>query len=506
MSRIFLKRTIFFIFCCLLGACAFSKKEDNPDIAYGSKDFADAIVSAVKPRWFKTVKRFQLTDSRNEVAPHRFFDIQPFNNIKNKTLNAVITTVEDSLYSYDLDIRSGQIYMKNKFCAQEDEYKRFGSEIFKPPFSIGVIPRILDQLNMPQKVIVFGGKEYFQKYHLTHYFDIRIVGGYIEQICPYGGCLDSNEWNSRLVLVGVQNGAKDYTKIKDLNDLKKMHNWDYIKAFIENGMGKNIIADNYYPAYRMGAEVSSGQSLSFLERNSTVFTVEKLKQMRLSCYKLYDYLWKDLSFITSIEKVATNKSEIKKKAIAIKRNREGRGEKPFHKRFIKNYKKFNSQYKTCSEYIYPSSINENPKRHWFFAYLTAFHTLHDMGYAYNCRGNTWIVNPVLENQKRAISLQEEFGNCSGIDIDRAMSSAVQYLDNLRSKNRKSFRYVDYDNGLNGTHHKLYSWIKEDGKSNSCSDKSDSSYSSRFKTFPKDIKWENRDFSGKTKSKMGDIIY
>jgi hypothetical protein len=229
--------------------------------------------------------------------------------------------------------------------------------------------------------------------------------------------------------------------------------------------------------------------------------------MRLSCYRLYDYLWKDLSYISSSEKVAKTKEDIRNKAIEIRnsKNRK-RQDKPFYRRFIKNFKRFGDQYTTCTKYIKPTNINKDPQRHWFFSYLTAFHKLHDLGFAYNCKGNSWQVNPLMAKGKRVISLAEEFASCSGTDIDKAMESSIVMLNNLRSKRRKSYRYVDYDKGSTGTHHKVYSWVESDGKVNSCSDLSDSNFDLRKAIFPTDIIWRKRGDSGKATTNMGDIIY
>ena len=507
MRQIFFKFIFLGILTSLVIGCSMKTNSSDDELIFGSKDYADAFVSQLKPRWFKTTDRFSLINSENQTLPNRFFDVSPFNDIKKKTMNIIVTTPEDSLYYNKLNISSGQIYVDKKFCPQEDEYKKLNGDIFRPPFSIGVVPRILDQLNKPQKVIVFGGKDYFKKYHLTHYFDVRVVGGYIEQVCPHGACLTSDQWLSRLVLVAVQNGHKKYAQTQTLTDLKKVHDWDYIKAFIQNGLGKNKISDKYFPSYRLGSEVSSGQAISFLEKNSTIFSLRKLQSMRLSCYKLYDFLWKDLSYISSTEKLAKSKEDIRKKAIKIRdsKNRK-RLEKPFYRRFIRNYKRFGDQYTTCTKYIKPTNINKDPQRHWFFAYLTAFHKLHDLGYAFNCRGNNWQINPLVGKGKRLISLKEQFAPCSSTDIDKAMASAIKMLDILRSNRRISYRYIDYDKGSTGTHHKVYSWVNSDGKVNSCKDQSDSNFDLTRSIFPKDISWKKRGMNGKATTNMGDVIY
>lgn len=511
MSKLLLEfftLTLTLLFLSCSGTKQKSGTGSEKAIVYGTKDYAEAFVSQVRPRWFKTAERFKLLDGKNEIVPHRFFDVNPAFDLNKKTANVIITTPEESLYGYQLDLVSGQLYAEKKYCERDDVLKSYTKSISTPPFSVGVVPRVLDQLNLPQKVIVFGGKDYFTKYYKTHYFDVRIVGAYIEQLCPYGACLKKNQWNSRLVLVAVQNGHKKYNNVKDLIDLKQIVDWDYVKAFIENGDGANMIADKYYPAFKMGNVVNADQALSFMERNSTIFSVERLGKMRLSCYKMYDYIWNDLSFISADELVAANKKEIREKALKLKSTVRSKKQKakPFYRRFIKNFKKYHEQFKTCSRYISATNINDSPQRHWFFAYYRAFHVLHDLGYMYECRGNKWVVNPYIAKDQRAISLKEQMLNCSARDIDLSMESAVVTLESIRKKGRKSFRYVDYDKGIIGTHHKLYSWVPTSGKTFSCDKKEDAEFVLRRPSFPMDIRWKKRGVDGKTNSQLGDIIY
>lgn len=496
----------------LMVSCSGTKRNDTASggdsLVYGSKEYADAFVSQVRPRWFKTAERFKLLDGKKNIVPHRFFDVAPSIDLKKKTANIIITTPQGSLYGNDLDITSGQLYVSRKFCDQDDKLKKYNGTISTPPFSIGVIPRVLDQLNLPQKVIVFGGKDYFKKYHLTHYFDVRVVGAFIEQVCPYGTCLRKEQWNSKLVLVAVQNGHKKYKNVKDLIDLKEIEKWNEVTAFIENGYGSNKVADKYFPGFRKGAEVTAEQALAFMERNSTIFSIKRLSKMRLSCYKLYDYLWKDMSYISSDEIVAKNKKEIREKALKMSSSfgEEKKKVKPFFRRFIKNFKKYNERYTTCSKYISSSNINDSPERHWFFAYYKAFHVLHDMGYTYECRGNKWEVNPFVAKDTRAVPIEQQMLNCSARDIDAAMTTAISTLETIRKRDRASYRYIDYDRGAIGTHLKLYSWVPVSGKAYSCSDKENNRFISSRASFPSDISWNKRGKQGKTKSALGEIIY
>ena len=510
--RRLVSQILFVIFCCFVIACSATKRNGGSSSSdsnvYGTKEYADAFVSMIRPRWFDTVERFKLVDNKKEIVPHRFWDVAPSIDLKKKTINAIITTPEASEYGFGLDLQSGQMYVSRKFCAQSDKTKKYTGTIKAPPFSIGVIPRILDQLNQPQKVIVFGGKDYFENYHRTHFFDVRIVGAYIEQICPYGACMRKDQWLSRLVLVAVQNGHKKYKEVQNLGDLRNIVDWDYVRAFIENGFGSNKLADKFYPGFRMGAEVTAGQALSFMERNATIFSIKRLANMRMSCYKLYDYIWKDLSYISADEIVAKDKKAIREKAIKLNQSvgKQIAKVKPFYRRFIKNFKKYHEQFKTCSKYIYPASINDSPERYWFFVYYSSFHHLHDLGYTFDCNGNKWTLNPYVGKNSRALNLKEQMINCSARDIDVAMEYAVKTLENIRKKNRKSYRYIDYDKGQAGTHSKIYSWVGTEAKIYSCNEKSDSEFILNKASFPQDIKWKKRGKEGKTDTELGEIIY
>lgn len=475
---------------------------------YGTKEYADAFVSLVRARWFDTVNRYKLVDNNKEILPHRFWDVDPAINTTKNTLNVIITTPAEDPYGYDLDLLSGQLYVNRKFCKLSDSTQKYTGEIKRPPFSIGVVPRVLDQLNLAQKIIVFGGTDYFKNYHRTHFFDVKVVGAFIEQTCPYGACLKKENWLSKLVLVAVQNGNKKYNAVKNLNDLKEIEDWNYVTAFIENAYGANKVSDKFYPGYRMGAEVTAGQALAFMERNATIFTINRLAKMRKSCYKLYDYLWSDLSYISSDEIVAKDKKEIREKAIKLNQTFGSQISKvkPFHRRFIKNFKKYHEQYKTCSKYVYPANINHSPDRFWFFAYYSAFHNLHDLGYTFDCNSNKWSLNPFVGKNIRAVSLKEQMVNCTPRDIDVAMEFAVKTLENLRLKNRKSYRYIDYDKGEAGTHLKLYAWAPSSSKVYNCAEKSDKNFILSKESFPTDVKWKKRGKQGNTKTKLGEIIY
>ncbi len=491
----------------LLGGCAFFKKE-NSQVVFGNKEYADAFVSSIEPKWFKGAERFAIIDQQKKPVVHRFFDVNPFKNIESGKVNVVITTPADSEFLNQIDLTSGQIFIDEKFCSQKDEFAQLDGDVENNKFfSLGVLPRVLDQLNDPQKVVVFGGEEYIKKHYKSHSFDVRVIGGFVEQVCPFGGCFKADQWLSRIVLVAIQNGDEKLKDVVDIVDLQNKVDWNYFRAFIQNGQGKNKISGKYFARNRMGAIVSAKQALSYINKNSTIFSIDKLKQMRLSCYKLYDYLWKDLSYESTSSMEAKNLAQVREKAILLNQKRkEGMKDDPFWRRFAKNNKKFGKQYNTCVQYVNPTNINDDPKRHWFFSYLTAFHSLQNLGYAFNCNRKVWEVNPVVIEGKRVKSLQEQFRNCSDKDLDRAFEYAPSMFDTLRKGNRVSYRYIDYDSGSKGTHHKIYNWVKLSPGSMSCREESERNFSLERSIFPKDVVWEKRGKSKKINSAESGVIY
>jgi hypothetical protein len=493
-----------------LASCSSKKgSDDSKDILYGTKDYIESFVSQIKPKWFITPERFQLKNDDGSVAVHRFWDVKPEISTEKKTLNFVVTTPQGSEYGYNLDIVSGQLYLEKKYCAQRDVWKDYPEDIKFPPFTIGIVPRVMDQLATPQKIIVFGNGDYYRKHYKSNYFDARIVGGFIEQTCPIGTCVEPNSWYSRLILVGVQRKHPRYKDVKNLQDLKKLEDWKEIEAFVENGKGHNQIAGKFYPAFRMGALVDASQAMYFLEKNTKIFTVKDLKQLKISCYKLYDHIWRDLKYVNKIEQPAKSKKEIVKKARVMQKDRAKIVKKVelFHKRYIRLFKRFNREFKTCSKYVYSTNINYDKDRHWFFAYINAFFKLHDLGYYYDCSRNIWDSNPLVAKGKRLVSLKQQMRSCSARDIDMAFEVTIQFLKTLKKKDRNSFRYIDYDRGAIGTHSKIYSWVKTSGKMLSCSERDDKEFAKNLIVFPSDVHWKKRETQGKTgNDALGDIIY
>ena len=291
--RKLVQRNFAFLFFVILAGC--SQIEDVADNftddsskVLESQGYAESLIAGINPRWFKQPRRFSLESDTGETPKHFLFDINPAISLSKKTLNFVIATPEDSKNAYDIDVVSGQHYMNHQYCKISDAWDLFKSKIERPPYTIGIVPRVFDQLGEPQKVVVFGSKKYYQKHFRTNFFSGKVIGGFIEQVCKKGACLEQDQWDSRLVLLAIQENSEKYKGVNNIDDLKKKVSWPKVKAFAENGFGQNKLGNNYYPALKMGALIDGVTAMSFMRNNSILFTVKKLTKMRNSCYTLYD--------------------------------------------------------------------------------------------------------------------------------------------------------------------------------------------------------------------------
>ena len=86
---------------------------------------------------------------------------------------------------------------------QTDIWKNYRGVIFRPPYTEGVIPRVLDQLGKPQRIYVFGSEEYYKNQTRVLANKVRVVGGVIEQFCTKAPCTKKNTWQSKMILLAV---------------------------------------------------------------------------------------------------------------------------------------------------------------------------------------------------------------------------------------------------------------------------------------------------------------
>ena len=460
-----------------------------PDI-FSEDGNPDEIVGKAVPKWFQGKDEFSLKQTFEDETVHMFYDMTPDIDMNNFSLNFIATTPAGSEFEYELDILSGQHYVNKTYCAQEDIWESYRELTYKPPYTLGVIPRLLDELGGPQKIMVFGDDSHIRENFKTNIFDAKIIGGFIEKTCLKGGCFRLEEWKKRVVLIGVQKDYKKYNSIDNLELLKKSIDWPKVKAFVENGQGINKIASTYYPAFRYGAEINKAQALKYIDKNSIYLKNKNLLGIRKSCHKLYNKVWnevgKDSKFETEIKKIKS----LEERRTYLKKNKINK-RSLFHHRFKNAFIKYGKSYKTCFRYIYPSNINHDSTRHWFFSYYSAVHLLHELGYSFDCSRGIWAKNPLLSSGKRQTRLKDEFKGCSAKKVDRAFEQSISFLNLLRKKKLYSYRYVDYDKGSFGTHRKIYSWLKVDNKHFQCKKRIRPDISKRFRAFPEDVNWRRR---------------
>lgn len=470
-------KIIILIFLTSTFSCSFNKKES----IYGGKEYLDGLVSQVRPRWFSAIKRFSLDNHDGEPTRHMFFDANPKLNLKTKTVSSIIVTPAESKELFDFDTKSGKVFYQQHLCGTYDSEKRYNGPIKTPNFSIGFIPRYLDQINRPQEVIVFGGNDFVSKYYKTHSIDVKIVGGFVQRICPRGGCIEVKDWVSRLVLIAVQKGDKKFRNIDSLDGLRNKVDWEYTMAFLKNGLGKNKVGNKYYSAYQVGEFVNSFRAIKYIQQRSNFFDIAKMQKTKKSCLELYDYANKTFSHksILDLENSSLETYKAKKKLKDQLKKSGGQLVKSFSKRFKEFYDKYGTDFVTCSKFVYASNINDDVKRHWMFAYLESVFKLNDLGYVYNCSSEKWGENALVESKEFLYPRSNQFSGCSNTEIETGIKLAPKFLEGLALRGYPSYRYVSYDKK---THQKIYSWVKTTNKKFKCS-------KSMKNSFPSDIRWK-----------------
>ncbi|MFT6070182.1 MAG: hypothetical protein ACJAT2_001965 [Bacteriovoracaceae bacterium] len=495
----------------------------------GTKKSAIVKVKAT-PVWFKSEPRFSMRDQTGSPLVHPFFDLAPFGSEKDNSINFFVTTPIESKHYYDIDLPSGRLYRKFSYCEQSDIWGRYEGDVHRPKFAIGVVPRVLDQLGKPQKIMVFGNKKYFGNFDKMARSSQRakVIGGVIHQFCEKYPCKTRDNWLSSLVLIGVNAEDPRYSRINSLSQLKKKANWNYFKAFMENAFGRTKNGPFETPAYRMVGEVPAKEALRFALKKGHLFKFEEMRKMRESCHKLYDYLWegskvvrkvrketqkmskeqkkkddylfviesKTSSAAPTIEKRFSNQEVLRKnksqEELEFRRNK--KKYEDFSTFFFNFYDNYVDRYKTCMKFVKPSSLTLDSDRHWYFSFINGFMNLENANFIYRCNKRGWVENSKLSNGKRIFDFKAR-RNCAESSLDFAFDQVVTVNTGLKRSSKPYYRFIEYDYGVGGTHQKVQSWVKEDGKLISCSETEDKEARIEFeknnpsRVFPIDLQWK-----------------
>ncbi|WP_417336675.1 hypothetical protein [Halobacteriovorax marinus] len=492
-----MKKTFLLCLMIFISACAKHTKKIEPVVA--------------KPAWMATSKLYNDRSQDGEFLIHPFFDLVPFSSKTDNSINFVMTTPIGSLSKYEMDLRSGKLFRTHNFCDQKDVWKKYSGTLSRPPYSEGFIPRLLDQLGTQQKIIVFGKKRYFQKFEITPTKSqrVRVVGGVLLQYCATYPCKGFNRWQSRLLLIGVNPMDPTLSKVRSINHLKTLVDWDEASAFMQNSNGRKLSGSEPMPSYRIIGNIGPKEAFKIALDKGHLFKFKEMKTIRNSCHSLYDYIWKTITAIRNHDKIKAGKakatSRTRQKIVAKSDTFSGnvidaeRNEVPteqveqkaleisdfsiFFKHF---YVKYKDRYKTCQKFVRDTSINTNKERMWFFSYLTSFFNTEDSGYIYSCSRKAWMKNPMTSAGTRLYSFNKRMKSCTTSELDMAFDMSINIQSGLSSSFQDHYRFIQYDHGGGGSHQKIYSWVRDKGDGYVC----DQERRRELSIFPQDITWKN----------------
>lgn len=463
----------------LIGSCGFFKVVEAP------KD-----LPKVSAQWFAKSSNHALVNIEGDPLPHLFFDVKPNFSSNHQEVNVVITTPEGARNAFEVDVVSGQRYFSHAFCEHKDIWKKYSKSLDYPPFSVGVVPRVLDQLGQPQKVVVWSNRsQIFRKYPSSSH-RVRLVGAYVENICFEGNCIGQIRWPSRLVFLAIDVDDKEYSTVSTLLDFEGLVDWKKAKAYLENMNGHNVFGKSYFPSTRIGDLVNLNDALEYFKKRSIFFKEGELSQIQKSCHTLYDRFLSEVSALKEEDKPAQTIKELDAKiALHNKLRKEG---KPigFGNRFKSFTKKFYKEFSTCEKFIYHGNINEDVNSFWTLSHVGVYYKLHREGHFFNCRNRVWQKNFLSNDDRQIFAIEKDIDFCTEKDLDLAMHNLPDYLSSLKSE-AEFFKFLDYDNHSFGSHQKIYNWIKFKNRRFDCSNDPNEDIVKNTKIFPEDAKWENK---------------
>ncbi|MGK0367462.1 MAG: hypothetical protein ACI9QD_000597 [Thermoproteota archaeon] len=460
--------------------------------------------------WFNNKnEQYTVLDRDALVQRHTFYDADSGLDSDVREVNVIVSTPAHSDFYYKLDMLSGLIYKSHKYCVQSDVWSRYEEQIHRPPYTEGFIPKVLDKLGETQKVLIFGNDSYYAEKLSLNTRRVRVIGGIVEQFCEVGHCTGSRSWQSHMVLLAVDKDDSDYKDITTVAQLKAQIDWPYFRAFRENGNGRNIVANKSYAAYRMGGIVRARAALRYIQNQKKKFTSKNLDKMKYSCQALYDFVWNHIGDLNSKKNLKLSKkavNDLRKKLKVLKADfKKEKKEYRKHKKydFVQNFTSFlthfSGQYQVCSDYVKVSNVHKGYKKHWFFSYFTSVMKLYQLGYYYSCDAMAWYVNPIDHNGAYVNDPVQHLQGCTNRALNKAFSFSIPFMSNIRLSGRKYFKYIDYDNGIGGTHQKIYSWVPVTSKRLACDtdilkgslfSKKDELKAQINKIFPKGILWKD----------------
>ncbi len=476
-------KSLSLILAVFLLSCATEKSRDYE---------ADELLTIYEPKWFKKNKKHTILDQTGNLQPNLFFDVSPEFTEKEQLANVIVTTMENSWLAYNVDVVSGQRYYSHSYCNQPDVWKKKSGTYGRPYFSVAYMPRVLDQLGEPQKVIIFGGAERLRASLDHHYVRVRVIGGYIEENCLEVNCLGKDNWSSRLVFVAVDPQDPNYSNIKDTNSFRGLQSWEKLQPTLQNMDGRNYSIEKSYPAIRVKRLLTYRETLQFFRNRSAFMSDKEIKKIQSGCHSLYDKLWADVGIDRLEDRPARTQEELKAKL--AKREELAKEKSPVGKmeRFRIFIKKYFTEAATCEKFVYHGNINLDPEHFWFHSYVGMYLRLHKEGYYFDCNRKAWAENIYNINGDAVHSIQNEIDQCTDKDLDQAMEYMPNLLKSLRGVMGRYYRFIDYDNHEFGTHRKTYSWVKMNSRKYDCLPDPNAKIREMLNIFPEEVSWKRWD--------------
>ncbi len=456
-----------------------------------SIDAPEEFLNTVPNQWFSHNPDHSLINTKGFPSPHLYFDTMTEFSLNKTEINVIVATPEGSDHAYAIDLNSGQRHYSHSLCKQRDVWNKYKEEIFRPPFSVGYIPKVLDQLGDPQKVIIWSSRKNIHHQLSTHFFKVKLVGAYVEQACPYGNCLGKNNWLSRLVFIAIDPEDPVLSGISTIADFKKVIDWEKSKAHLENIDGRNFIGDMTFPATRLGALIEFSEAFEYAKKRSIFLTNTELKKVQKGCHLLYDRLWEEVGKTRPEDKAASTMAEMDAKRKLKTELEKKKFPVGFGARFKAFSKKYFTEVSTCEKFVYHGNVNRDQEAFWFLSYVGLFYRLNRDGYFFDCRNKTWQKNILNDIGRPIYNLVRDIEFCGERELDQAMNYLPNFLNGLKGE-KEFYKFVDYDNHPFGTHEKMYSWVKIKARRFDCKEDPNINIRKEIKVFPEEVNWNKRE--------------
>jgi hypothetical protein len=417
----------------------------------------------IKPAWLKIDKEHSFRDKNDDFIVHPFFDVTP-EITKETEIPYIAITPEKSHYEYRLNMLSGALYKVREFCKTEDIWDSYSGDILYPNFTLGIIPQTFDALGEPQKIIVFKSNPNVSKFefNIRYYHEATILGSILIETCDSYPCQTRDRWKQSQILVSVDRNDPEYNYIETFTQLKRVVNWNYTKAFVVNGYGSHKVGSKYYPASRINAELSHGDTMKMLNKKSVKIDLKKEMEFRDNCVRLFDESFKNIQMIRAAKTLQ---------------------QENFLKYFKEFFEKDSKLFYACQKVVRPANINEDPERHWFYEFITSFIGLERSGLYFSCAEKGWSFNPKVDDEHFYIDQTKEINRCRAKDFEKSFDQSINGMSLLKSQLNKYFHYIEYDSAHGGSHQKIYSWIIDDVKKIPCETEKMGN-----EIFPQDVVW------------------